>query len=165
MGNSSPSGRYHPRRIIAACVLAFCASQVSAEVCAPDTLELRGAWGQASFSVEIVDTPATRAQGLMFRESMPATTGMLFVYEAPSTVAFWMKNTLIPLDMIFADASGTVHHVHSNAIPGDLTAIPGGDNILAVLEINGGLSNTYGIGPGTQMRHPAFTDAPVWSCE
>ena len=72
-------------------------------------------------------------QGLMFRESMPMSAGMLFVYEEPRRASFWMKNTLISLDMIFADATGTVRRVHEGAVPGDLTPIPGGADILFVL--------------------------------
>ncbi len=126
---------------------------------------MRGPWGEAAFAVEVVDTPRTRAQGLMFRESLPRGAGMLFVYEAPRPASFWMKNTLIPLDMIFVDQTGTVKHVHHRAIPGDLTSIEGGAGILAVLEINGGLARSYGIKPGSQMQHPAFADGPaIWPC-
>lgn len=91
---------------------------------------------------------------------------MLFVYDAPSTVSFWMKNTLIPLDMIFLDQHGVVQRVHENAVPGSLESIPGGDNILAVLEVNGGQSRKLGLVEGAQMRHPAFSDTmPAWACE
>ncbi|SEK33996.1 DUF192 domain-containing protein [Roseovarius nanhaiticus] len=137
-----------------------------AEECSPDVVQLRGEWGQARFAVELADDEAERAQGLMHRESMPQSAGMLFVYPEPRMVGFWMKNTLIPLDMIFVDSTGTVQRVHSNAVPGDLTPIMGGsDTILAVLEINGGLSRKLGIAPGTQLRHPAFApDRAAWSC-
>ena len=75
-----------------------------------------------------------------------------------------MKNTLIPLDMIFVGPDGVIDTVHSNAVPGDLTPIRGGDDILAVLEIKGGLATAIGIAPGDEMRHPAFGDAAEWSC-
>lgn len=101
----------------------------------------------------------------MFRDRMSKSAGMLFIYEKPQRVAFWMKNTLIPLDMIFIDSTGTVRRVHSRAIPGDLTAIPGGDGIIAVLEINGGLAEKLGISAGSQLRHPAIkNDIAVWPC-
>jgi uncharacterized protein len=133
--------------------------------CAADRVDLRGDWGQASFAAEVVDTPETRALGLMHRESMPRGSSMLFVYEHPQRVSFWMKNTLIPLDMIFADRQGVVQHVHHQAIPLDLTPIPGGDGIYAVLEINGGLAARYGISKGSQMRHQIFFDGPaIWPC-
>lgn len=135
------------------------------EMCRPDLVQLRGDWGQARFSVELADDQAGRAQGLMHRESMPQASGMLFVYENSRTVGFWMKDTLIPLDMIFLDATGTVVRVHSNAIPGDLTPIMGGNDIKAVLEINGGLANRLGIAAGSQLRHPSFTqERAAWKC-
>lgn len=143
------------------------ASAVSAAAaCAPDVVELKGPRGVARFSVELADTDASRSRGLMFREKMAASAGMLFVYDRPGRAVFWMKNTLIPLDMVFADASGTVQRVHANAIPHDETPIDGGDGVLAVLEINGGLARRLGIGPGTVMRHPAFAPGTAaWPCD
>ncbi|TNF64358.1 MAG: DUF192 domain-containing protein [Rhodobacteraceae bacterium] len=133
--------------------------------CAPDRVVLRGAWGEALFSVEIADDPAERSQGLMFREKMARNAGMLFIYETPQVASFWMKNTLIPLDMIFFDRTGTVVHVHHRAIPGDLTPITGGRDILMVLEINGGLAELFRIAPGDTMRHPAIDQADAaWPC-
>ena len=135
-------------------VLVFVASPlVAAEApCREDVVYLRGDWGNAR-------------QGLMFVEEMPTMSGMLFVYDREQTVSFWMKNTLIPLDMIFADGDGVVQRVHENAIPGDLTSIPGGRDIQFVLEINGGMADRLGIDEGTEMRHPAITaDTAVWAC-
>ncbi|MFD1912323.1 DUF192 domain-containing protein [Halodurantibacterium flavum] len=133
--------------------------------CRPDRVDLRGPWGEARFTVEIADTDATRAQGLMFRDSLPQRAGMLFIYDRPRSATFWMRNTLIPLDMIFVDERGVVAHVHSNAIPLDETPIEGGEDILMVLEINGGGANLLGIAPGTEMRHPRLDPAlAVWAC-
>ncbi len=74
-----------------------------------------------------------------------------------------MKNTLIPLDMIFIDPAGTVTHIHENAVPLDLTGIDGGTGVQAVLEINGGLSRALGITVGSEIRHPSFDEAgAVW---
>ncbi|MFM7445829.1 MAG: DUF192 domain-containing protein, partial [Tabrizicola sp.] len=113
----------------------------------------------------VADEAEERSRGLMFREAMPLNEGMLFVYDAPRRVGFWMKNTLIPLDMVFADASGTVTRVHPNAVPGDLTPIDGGEGVQYVLEINGGLAAKLGIAPGAVMRHPAIAaDGAVWPC-
>lgn len=75
-----------------------------------------------------------------------------------------MRNTLIPLDMIFADETGVVTHVHENAIPLDETTIDGGEGVKFVLEINGGLAGRFGIAPGTVLRHPLIESA-VWPCE
>jgi len=155
------------RRIFAGLTLIFMATSGVAQTapCDEGRLSIRGDWGQAAYSVEIADTPQLRQQGLMFRESMARGAGMLFVFDKPQSVGFWMKNTLIPLDMLFIDQTGVVKRVHSNAIPGDLTTIPGGDGIFAVLEINGGLAQSYGIVEGSEIRHPAFANGPpVWAC-
>lgn len=133
--------------------------------CDASRVDLRGPSGRAQFSVEVVDTPAERARGLMFREDMARSAGMLFVYEAPQAAVFWMENTLIPLDMIFADESGRVTHVHSAARPLDRTPINGGEGVQFVLEVNGGLAARLGIAPGAEMRHPAIpSDSAVWPC-
>jgi len=137
-----------------------------AQDCAADRVDIRGPGGQQRFTVEVADEGAERAQGLMFRESMPSSAGMLFVYDAPQRAAFWMKNTLIPLDMIFADETGRVRKVHSNAIPGDTTPIEGGEGIRFVLEINGGLAARMGITEGSELRHPAIPQrTAAWPCE
>lgn len=133
--------------------------------CNEDVVELRGEWGSARFTVDVADTPDLRSRGLMFVEDMPTMHGMLFVYDYAQTVTFWMKNTLIPLDMIFADADGVVQRVHENAVPGDLTGIPGGSRIQFVLEINGGMADRLGIDAGTEMRHPAISsETAAWAC-
>ncbi|TRD23621.1 DUF192 domain-containing protein [Palleronia caenipelagi] len=143
--------------------IALAASPVLA--CAPETVELRGDWGAARFAVTLADTPDERARGLMFVEDMPLSEGMLFVYERTGPVSFWMRNTLIPLDMVFVSEKGVVQYVHENAIPGDETPIFGGANIRVVLEINGGLADQLGIKPGTQIRHPALDqDLAAWPC-
>lgn len=142
----------------------FPAVDPTAPACREDTILLRGDFGKARFSVEVADDGPERAQGLMHVKSMPPSFGMLFVYPSARPASFWMKNTLIPLDMIFADQHGVVQRVHSMAKPQDLTQIHGGDNIQYVLEINGGMANMLGIKPGTQMRHPAITD-PAWRCQ
>ena len=151
--------------LAAALALAVLLAGPVAAQCREDKVALRGDWGEAVFTVEVADDPAERSQGLMNRAEMARFDGMLFVYDRPQPgIAFWMKNTLIPLDMIFADATGTVRRVHARAVPGDLTPIPGGDGIQYVLEINGGLAALLGIGPGTQMQHPALT-AAAWPCD
>lgn len=134
--------------------------------CTPARLDLRLAEGRESFAVEVADDPQERAQGLMFRTEMPAASGMLFVYDSPRRVGFWMKNTLIPLDMVFADATGTVTRVHEGAVPGDLNPIDGGEGVQFVLEINAGLASRLGIAPGAQLRHPAIpAENAAWPCD
>ncbi len=151
--------------LTAAIIAVLGVTQVFAGECREDLATLRGDWGQAAFTIEVADDNAERAKGLMHRESMPKTAGMLFVYPQPKTVGFWMKNTLIPLDMIFMDRTGTVQHVHHEAQPGDLSPKFGGDNIQYVLEINGGIAKQMGILPGTQLRHPSIPeDRAAWPC-
>lgn len=134
--------------------------------CREDSVELRGDFGTARFAIDLADEPAERSQGLMHVESMPFSKGMLFLYERPQRATFWMRNTLIPLDMIFMDPTGTVTHVHENAVPLDETTIDGGDGVLAVLEINGGLASQIGIDPGDELRHPGLAqDIAAWPCE
>ncbi|MFD2738681.1 DUF192 domain-containing protein [Sulfitobacter aestuarii] len=147
-------------------MLAFVASvSAAAAGCREDQVFLRGDWGQARFSVEVADDPEARARGLMFRESLPASAGMLFVYEKPQPLSFWMRNTLIPLDMLFVDAGGVVRRIHHMARPHDETAIIGGDDLLSVLEINGGMARRLGITEGSALRHPAFSGpAAAWPC-
>jgi uncharacterized protein len=148
-----------------ALILALPGTAWAEAACSVDRLDIRWADGRESFLVEVADDAAERAKGLMFRQKLPLSAGMLFVYEAPKRPSFWMKNTLIPLDMIFADATGTVTRVHANAVPGDLTGIDGGEGVMFVLEINGGLAAKLGIEPGTELRHPAIPAATAaWEC-
>lgn len=151
-------------RYLIAIMFVVCVGPAMA-TCRKDSVQLRGNWGETHFNIEIADTAETRSRGLMFRDSMRRGDGMLFVYEEPRRASFWMKNTLIALDMLFVDRSGTVKHVHHQAIPGNLAAIDGGDQIFAVLEINGGLAKSYGIAVGSQMQHSVFQGGPaVWPC-
>jgi len=152
------------RALIAAAMAAVLGTGAALAQCAENRVDLRGTWGSARFSVEIADDAEERARGLMYRESMPASSGMLFVYPEAQRVAFWMENTLIPLDMIFLGPRGRVLRVHENARPLDRTPIDGGEGVLAVLEINGGLAQRLGIAPGSEMRNPAFGPDAAWPC-
>ena len=138
----------------------------NAASCSPGTALLTTAEGRAiPVTVEIADDAAERAQGLMGRRTLPPGHGMLFVYETPRPASFWMKDTLIPLDMLFFDAAGTLRHVHPQARPLDLTPISGavpGDpdpDRLLVLELAGGEAARLGLVPGTALRHPAVPQA------
>ena len=148
-----------------AMLAAVLANGANAEACAPNAVDLRGDWGQAHFNVEIADDAAEQAKGLMFRESLPVSSGMLFIYDTPRHARFWMKNTLIPLDMLFLDKTGQVLRIAHNTRPLDETPIDGGENVLMILEINGGLAKAMGISIGSQLRHPRFETAiALWSC-
>lgn len=133
--------------------------------CQPDKVDLRGAWGQTRFSVELADTDETRARGLMHRESMPRFAGMLFIYDRPERAVFWMENTLIPLDMLFINSAGQVARIHHEARPLDRTPIDGGPDVQMVLEINGGMARRLGITEGSELRHPRLDPTQaLWPC-
>lgn len=118
------------------------------------------------FNVEVADDYVERQRGLMFVEQMAPDAGMLFVFDAPQRTSFWMRNTLIPLDMLFADSQGRVTRLHADAIPMDETPIFGGDNVRYVLEINGGMSEKLGLQVGDQLIHSAIGQIPdAWACE
>lgn len=110
-----------------------------------------------AFGVEIADTPQEQAQGLMGRTQMADDEGMIFLFgQSPRIISFWMKNTLIPLDMIFIKTDGTIAHIHANARPHDLTSISSQTPVVAVLEINGGLSARLGIAEGDRVVHESL---------
>ncbi|MDB2368974.1 DUF192 domain-containing protein [Octadecabacter sp.] len=133
--------------------------------CTENTVSVRGDFGAAQFTIDVADDFAERAQGLMFVEEMATFQGMLFVYDHPQSVSFWMRNTLIPLDMVFIGADGVIRNIHAMAQPLDETGIFGGDHIQYVLEINGGMAERLGLEAGDQMQHPSFGDTAVWPCE
>lgn len=112
--------------------------------------------GRYRFDVEMAETPAQQAQGLMFREKMAADAGMLFVYDRPQPASFWMKNTLIPLDMIFIGADGRIVNIHQNAVPHSEAAVNSAGPVKGILEINGGMSSRLGIRAGDRVVHPVF---------
>ncbi len=164
MGIDNHLGQGSRYGLIAA--LWFAAGAVAAGECRMDQVEITGDFGKARFTVEVADDDAERAQGLMHRESMALSAGMLFVYDHPQLLSFWMRNTLIELDMLFLDGFGVARHIHHRAQPLDETPIPGGEEpLLGVLEINGGLARRIGIEEGAVVRHPAFiSQADPWQC-
>jgi uncharacterized protein len=114
---------------------------------------------EIKFDVELALNDAERSRGLMFREKLGPYDGMLFDFYQEAPVSFWMKNTLIPLDMVFIAGDGTVKHVHSNATPLSTDSIPSEFPVRAVLEINGGSARLLGIKPGDKVKHPIFGNA------
>jgi len=111
------------------------------------------------FDVDLALDDAHRSHGLMFRKQLGPYEGMLFDFFQEMPVSFWMKNTLIPLDMVFIAADGTIKHVHANAVPHSTETIPSKFPVRAVLEINGGSAALLGIKPGDKVRHPIFGNA------
>jgi uncharacterized membrane protein (UPF0127 family) len=119
-------------------------------------LELVTATGRFKFKVEVATTPQQMAQGLMFRRSLEPDAGMLFDYGTTQPVSFWMRNTLIPLDMIFILGTGRIAGVHERAVPLSEQAIPSPVPVRAVLEVNGGTAARLGVKPGDLVVHPIF---------
>jgi uncharacterized protein len=115
--------------------------------------------GARMLSVEIADTPALRERGLMFRHRLPDDRGMLFLYETSHRVGMWMKNTYIPLDMVFLRADGTVAEVKTGTVPQSLDVIESAEPVKAVLELSSGGARKLGLEPGTVVRHPFFGNA------
>jgi uncharacterized protein len=111
---------------------------------------------EIKFDVELALNDAERARGLMFREKLGPYDGMLFDFHQEAPVSFWMKNTLIPLDMVFIGADGTIRHIHANAVPLSTDTVPSQFPVRAVLEINGGSAKLLGIKPGDKVKHPIF---------
>ena len=114
---------------------------------------------EIKFEVDLATNDAERARGLMYREKLGPYDGMLFDFYQDAPVSFWMKNTLIPLDMVFIAGDGTIKHVHANATPLSTDAIPSQFPVRAVLEINGGSAALLGIKPGDKVKHAIFGNA------
>ena len=121
-----------------------------------DKLEIVTSSGVHTFAVEMARTDAEREQGLMYRRFMPADRGMLFDFKREQPVMFWMKNTYIPLDMIFISRAGVVTGIAANAEPLSERLIPSGGPCYGVLEVNAGVAASIGVRPGDKVRHPIF---------
>jgi uncharacterized protein len=121
-----------------------------------EALQIVTATGTHDFEVEIAKDDASRARGLMDRRYMPADHGMLFEFDREAPEAFWMKDTYIPLDMIFISGAGVVTNIAANAEPLSERAIPSGPPCAAVLELNGGEAARIGLRVGDRVRHPFF---------
>jgi uncharacterized protein len=111
------------------------------------------------FQVEMATTPQEQATGLMFRKSVPADGGMLFVFPEVQPEPFWMKNTLVPLDMVFINADGTIRAIAENTVPFSLAPVDSGGPVKAVLELQGGLTAKEDIAVGDQVQAAVFGNA------
>ena len=112
--------------------------------------------GTRTLSVEVAATPERQALGLMFRTSLPDSSGMLFPYPESRELTMWMKNTYIPLDMVFIRADGTVHRIEAETEPHSERVISSQGPVTAVLELAGGAAKRMGLKPGDKVRHPHF---------
>ncbi len=105
------------------------------------------------FWVEIADTPEDRERGLMFRYELAADAGMLFLFDETAEVAFWMRNTYIPLDLLFIAEDGSIVNIAERVVPRSLTLLPSAGPVRSVLEVRGGTVARLGIRPGDQILH------------
>lgn len=108
------------------------------------------------FHVEVATTADQQAYGLMFRRQLPPDAGMLFDYGHDRVVSMWMKNTLIPLDMVFIRGDGRIANIVERAVPGSLEPRSSEGRVRGVLELNGGTADRLGLKPGDRILHPSF---------
>jgi len=114
--------------------------------------------GPVSLTVEMAITGRQQEQGLMYRRQMDADCGMLFVFPNPTQITFWMKNTYLPLDMLFIRADGTVSSIAAHTKPRTLDPVPSAEPVKAVLELNAGRAKALGIEEGAKVRASIFTE-------
>jgi len=117
-------------------------------------LEIRSGTRTHRFTVEIAASPDEQAQGLMFRETLGPNEGMIFPFPYPRVAGFWMRNTLIPLDMIFIREDGTIARIAAGTTPLSEETVSAGEPVIAVLEIRGGRSAELGIATGDRVSWP-----------
>ena len=104
--------------------------------------------GRIDLGLEVAISPDHVSKGLMFREYLPPRGGMIFAFDPPQSIEMWMKNTLIPLDILFVAPDGTIIHIHENAVPHDLTPLPSGGVVRYAVELRGGKAAELGLKPG-----------------
>ncbi|MFO1188757.1 MAG: DUF192 domain-containing protein [Alphaproteobacteria bacterium] len=130
---------------------------VGARAAGPSTLDIVTADGKSHrFTIELAQTPDEQTQGLMYRRAMAADAGMLFINDPPRVMTMWMRNTFLPLDMIFFDARGRVTRIAERTVPLSEAIIPSGGPVQGVLEVNAGTATRLGIKPGDRLVHPAI---------
>lgn len=152
--------------VLAACLAVLLACAGCTETPNPDAnLTIETAGGAVHvFTVELAVTDEEQQRGLMFREKLDDDRGMLFFYAQCDTASFWMKNTYIPLDMIFIEADGRIARIERNTEPETLTIHQSGVPVNGVLEVDGGLTHRLGIAEGDYVRHPWFGETGKATC-
>ena len=128
----------------------------SAQAMRQETLKLITARGTHVIDVEVTETPAEKAQGLMFRTRLADSAGMLFFYETPQEITMWMRNTYIPLDMVFIRADGVVHRIEARTEPLSENIVASRGDVTACLELAGGAAERLGLKPGDRVEHRFF---------
>ena len=158
----SPALSKIPARLRALCAILFlgfglqAAPAQDAASGPTEPLTIASGNGRHAFAVEVMRTDADRSRGLMYRRTMAPDHGMLFDFQAVAPVAMWMKNTYLPLDMVFIRADGSVARVAQNTEPLSTRVIPSGEAVLSVLELNAGTTARLGIHAGDRVEHPLF---------
>lgn len=147
------------RRHLFAVAVFLCVALSGAAASAADqsTLEIVTKNGVHVFSVELAINDADRQKGLMFRKELPEGQGMLFDFKQDQDVSMWMRNTYIPLDMLFINADGRIRRIAENTTPLSERTIPSGGPVRGVLEVIGGTAKKLGIAPGDRVAHPLFS--------
>lgn len=143
--------------IAAATVVSLCFVAPALRAAEMQPLEIVAANGKHNFSVEVARTREEQDKGLMFRRELPDGQGMLFDFTTEQTVAFWMENTYISLDIIFINGDGRIRRIAENAEPLSKTTIPSDGPVRAVLEVIGGTARKLGIKEGDRVVHPIFS--------
>jgi uncharacterized membrane protein (UPF0127 family) len=144
---------------VAIALLALVGAAQAMTTFAQSTLTIDTTGGPRPFTIELALTPEQQEQGLMFRREMAADAGMLFVFPSPEVAHFWMRNTLIPLDMLFIAADGRIADIHERAVPMTDDSISSDAPVLAVLELNGGTVSRLGLKRGDLVHYAAFGTA------
>lgn len=123
-----------------------------------EPLAIASGSGRHAFEVEVMRTEAQRSRGLMYRKSMAADHGMLFNFDAPQPINMWMKNTYLPLDMVFIRSDGTIARIAPDTEPLSTKIISSNEPVLGVLELNAGTAAKLGIRPGDRVQHAMFKE-------
>ncbi len=147
------------QQIIALCLMCLYIPACTIAQTRPGMQELSildGTIEMVSYHVEVAKDTASRRRGLMYREVLPANQGMLLDYRRLGRMAIWMKNTYVPLDILFIDANGVIVKIHEGAEPLSTKRIESGSEVRAVLEINAGQVRRYGLRAGNRVRHASF---------
>ncbi|MFG1349649.1 DUF192 domain-containing protein [Xanthobacter autotrophicus] len=129
----------------------------AAQATSLEALEITSAKGVVTFEVEVARTDEQRTNGLMYRKSLGERAGMLFDFKVDQPVYMWMKNTYIPLDMLFIRADGSIARIAAMTTPLSTQTISSGEPVRAVLEIAGGQARKLGIAAGDRVAHPVFS--------
>ena len=148
------------RRVLLAvfCLLPLLAAVTSlVDAAELQTLEIASKSGVHAFAVELALTPEEQSRGLMYRKTLPEGQGMLFDFKRDQETSFWMKNTYVPLDMIFIRGDGRIHRIAENAEPLSERLVSSNGPVRAVLEVIAGTTRKLGIAPGDRVAHPIFS--------